>query len=243
MPTNSKLWQRIAAFDIDSSGDEIPFSVRLARANDWSRDKARGAIEEYKKFLYLLSVTSSRLDPSEVVDRVWQLHLVDTRSYWTDLCEGVLGQPIHHEPIGRARAYHVLDPYAETRSSYEIEFECVPPAEFWPLVSEHCVAAPTLQETDPKSCWIVPESSGLGSILWSVAIALFGVLASRAVLAADDLAGTAGGSALTPVLVLAGAVALAWLIARGLRRTQRNDAGKRSSSGVGGPRGYWGCQG
>lgn len=178
MPTNSKLWQRIQAFDIDSSGDEFPFSARLARANGWPRDKARGAIEEYKRFLYLLCVGSSRLAPSEVVDRVWQLHLVDTRSYWTDFCEGVLGRPIHHESIGGARGYHVLDHYADTRSSYEDEFECTPPAEFWPLVSEHFTAAPKLQETGPKSCWIVPESSGLGSILWSVAAALLAVLAN-----------------------------------------------------------------
>jgi hypothetical protein len=218
MLTNSKLWQRIEAFDIDGSGDGFPLSARLARANGWPRDKTRRAIEEYKKFLYLLCVTSSRLAPSTIVDQVWQLHCVDTRSYEADFCEGVLGRPIHDESIGGARAYHVLDHYADTRSSYEYEFECPPPAEFWPLVSELFVAAPKLQEIDPKSCWIVPESSGLGSILWSVAVALLTVLASRDVLATEDRAGAAGGGSLTPMLVLAGAVALAWLIARCPRR-------------------------
>lgn len=178
MPTNSKLWQRIQAFDIDSPGDELPFSARLARGNDWSRDKAGRAIEEYKKFVYLLCVTSLRLSPSEVVDRVWQLHRVDTRSYGAAFCEGVLGQPIHHESVDRARAYHVLDHYADTRSLYADEFECAPPAEFWPLVSEHFASAPRLHDADRESCWIVPASSGLGSILWSVAAALLAVFAN-----------------------------------------------------------------
>ena len=181
MPTNSKLWQRIQTFDIDSAGDVFPFSARLAREYGWPRETSRRAIEEYKKFLYLLCVTSSRLAPSAIVDQVWQLHLVDTRSYWTDFCEGVLGRPIHHESIDAARAYHILDHYADTRSSYEDEFECTPPAEFWPLVSEHFTAASRLPETEPKSSWIAPESSGLGSILWSVAAALVAVLANTGV--------------------------------------------------------------
>ena len=181
MPTNSKLWQRIEAFEIDGSGDEFPLSARLARANGWPGDKTRRAIEEYKRFLYLLGVTTSRLAPSTIMDQVWQLHRVDTRSYEADFWEGVLGGPIHDESIGGAGAYHVLDHYADTRSSYEYEFECTPPAEFWPLVSEHFAAAPKLQETGPKSCWIAPASSGLGSILWSVAAALVAVLANTGV--------------------------------------------------------------
>src|SRR5262245_60195524 len=168
MPTNSKLWQRIADFEIDNSGHEVPLSARLARANGWSPEKSRAAIEEYKKFIYLVCVAPSPLTPSEVVDQVWHLHLVDTRSYWTDLCEGVLGRPIHPEPItgGTGRTYHILDHYADARSLYASEFECSPPAEFWPPVSERFAAAPRGEAADRNSRRVFPAQSGYGSILW-----------------------------------------------------------------------------
>ena len=63
MPSNSDLWQRVQAFAIDSAGTEFPFSARLARENGWSRNKAGAAIEEYKKFIYLICVESVAADP------------------------------------------------------------------------------------------------------------------------------------------------------------------------------------
>lgn len=246
MPSNNDLWQRIQGFDLDISGDEYPFSARLGRENGWSHEQTMAAIEEYKKFIYLICVSPSPLTPSEVVDQVWHQHLLYTRSYWTGLCEGVLGRPIHHEPTkgGEAQASHFLDRYADTHSSYEHEFKCTPPAEFWPPVSENFAPAPRPQETDRRSRRTAPQARGVGNILWSVGAALFAVLASRGVLAAKDRSGAAGGSSLMPMLVLAGAVAPAWLTARGLCRTQRGNAGKHSSvDRRGGSGGYWGCEG
>jgi hypothetical protein len=177
MPTNSTLWQRIASFDLDGPGDGTSFSARLARENGWSPAQARAAVEEYKRFLYLVCVADSRLAPSAAVDKVWQLHLADTRSYWTELCDGTLGRPIHHDLADGPRAYHLLDAYAETRALYASEFECDPPAELWPLVSERFAMAPSRLEPDPTGCWIAPQASGLGSILWSAAAALLAVTA------------------------------------------------------------------
>src|SRR5262245_4644050 len=130
MLTNSKLWERIGGFEIDNSGAESPFSARLAREQGWSPERTQAAIDEYKRFIYLTCIAASPLTPSEVVDQVWHFHLLYTRSYWTDLCEGVLGRPLHHEPSkgGGAPAYHFLDLYANTRSLYESEFDCTPPA-------------------------------------------------------------------------------------------------------------------
>ncbi len=39
MPSNSDLWQRIQDFQIDSPGDEYPFSARLARETHWSPEE------------------------------------------------------------------------------------------------------------------------------------------------------------------------------------------------------------
>jgi hypothetical protein len=249
MPTNSKLWQRIEAFDIDRHGDEISFSARLVRANGCSPAKARAAIEEYKRFVYLICVADSPLAPSEIVDQVWQLHLADTRSTWADFCEGVLGRPIHNEPTEGegARTYHLLDRYAATRSLYLEEFACEPPAEFWPPVSERFAAAPSRQEIARNSGWIAPALSGYGSILWCIGAALLVVTASCDDLAAAAQPATASSGSLGPMLVIAAVVALARLVVRGLRRTPPEDAGKgRSAGGYGrgnSGAGYWGCEG
>ncbi|MCI0431387.1 MAG: hypothetical protein L0210_12725 [Rhodospirillales bacterium] len=244
MPSNSNLWQRIQGFEIDNPNDELPFSSRLARENCWSHEKARDAIEQYKKFIYLVCVAASRLTPSEVVRQVWRLHLVDTRSYWTEFCEGVLGRPIHHEPTegGGACAYR----YAETRSLYADEFACQPPAEFWPRASERFAAAPSRQEIVRNSGWIAPAPSGYGSILWCAGATLLAVMASGEGAAAAVQPATASNSSLGPMLVLAGVVTLVALIARGLRRIPRGDAGKERSAGGyrrGDSGGYWGCEG
>lgn len=226
MLTDSTLWQRIEGFDIDDPADEFPFSTRLARANGWSDEKARAAVGEYKRFIYLICVATSPLIPSEVVDQVWRLHLVDTQSYWTALCEGVLGRAVHHGPSkgGRVATYHVLDPYAEARTLYADEFDDAPPAEFWPLVSERFVTARDSRDAEGSDGWIVPQLSGFGSILWCAAAALLAVMTSAAdVVAADDAEAVRNGS-LAPMLTFAGTFLLAWLAMRGFRRSQTRGA-------------------
>jgi len=215
MPSNSELWQRIEGFEIDDTNEELPFSSRLARENGWSHEKARNAIGEYKKFIYLVCVSASPLMPPEVVDQVWHLHRADTRSYWNEFCEHVVGRPIRHEPTegGGARSYHILDQYAEARSLYEGEFECKPPAEFWPPVSERFPTAPSRQGMVGTSGWIVPKPSGYGSILWCVGVSLFAIITSGEDLAAAVQPDTASRSSFGPMLVLVGVVALARLIA------------------------------
>jgi hypothetical protein len=256
--SNSDLWQRIQGFEIDNPNDELPFTSRLACEYGWSHEKARDAIGEYKKFIYLICVSASPLTPSEVVDQVWHCHVLDTRSYWTGLCEGVLGRPIHHDPTegGGARTYHVLDQYAETRSVYESEFGRTPPAEFWPFVTERFAATPVRQETARTSGWIAPKPSGYGSILWCSSAALLALSVSSEDVAAAVQPDTLSSSSPGPMLVLAGvvglmlvltgAVGLSRLIGRGLRRTPEGadrdrSAGARRRGYSGDP--YWGCSG
>ena len=127
------LWPKIRDFTFDAD-DELPFSARLARENGWSPEKTSLAIEEYRRFLYLVCVSPSPVTPSEVVDQVWHLHLLYTRSYWLMLCGVVLGRQIHHEPTrGGAREREKFHrQYHDTLELYRAEYGSEPPARAWP---------------------------------------------------------------------------------------------------------------
>jgi hypothetical protein len=230
MPANSDLWQRIQVFEIDASGAAYPFSARLARENRWPAAEALGAIEEYRKFLYLVCVSPSPLTPSEVVDRVWHLHLLYTRSYWKDLCEGVLGRPLHHEPTkgGREQNLRFGEQYARTCALYEAEFGCSPPAEFWPAVSERFAAGPSLRWVDLRRYWVVRKPIGFGSILWSAAVASLVLLSSCADISSEDSSATGSGSSLWPFLLFVGVLAIAKYASDELDKRRRDNAGERS---------------
>ena len=91
----SALWQRLLAFDFDQEGP-YPFSKRLAKEERWPYEYALHVIEEYRKFLFLATVSEQHLLPVDDVRRAWRLHLIYTVSYWKDLCENVLGKRIAH---------------------------------------------------------------------------------------------------------------------------------------------------
>jgi hypothetical protein len=249
MPTNSKLWQRIEAFDIDRHGDENSFSARLAGANGWSPVKAGAAIEEYKKFIYLVCAVDSPLAPRRSSTKFGSC------ISWT------------HGPPGPTReASSAADPQRADRRRPGAD---VPPAgplcgdalalhggvrlrapaEFWPPVSERFAAATSRQEIVRNSGWIAPAPSGYGSILWCIGAALLAVTASYENLAAAVQPATASSGSLGPMLVAAAVVALARLVVRGLRRTPPDDADKGRSAGgygrgdSGGGGSYWGCEG
>ncbi|MBK9201074.1 MAG: hypothetical protein IPL73_01245 [Candidatus Obscuribacter sp.] len=92
------LWARVEAFEIDEPGAPAPFSVRLAREQNWTIELAREAVEEYKRFMFLAVAAGHPVTPSATVDEVWHLHLIYTRSYWEDFCVKVLDRIIHHDP-------------------------------------------------------------------------------------------------------------------------------------------------
>jgi hypothetical protein len=110
------LWCALRDFAFDAPDAELSFSLRLARDSSWPRSFARRVIEEYRRFLYLVQVAGHPCTPSEEVDQAWHLHLVYTRSYWDDLCDAVLGFPLHHGPTegGAVEGARYHDQYART---------------------------------------------------------------------------------------------------------------------------------
>ncbi|HIK38587.1 MAG: TIGR04222 domain-containing membrane protein [Geminocystis sp.] len=123
-----KLYQKIQEFSFD-----ISFRKRLARENNWSEEFTELAIAEYKKFAFLAVAANHPVSPSEVIDKVWHLHLIYTHSYWQDFCPKFLGKPLHHIPskggVSERKKHQKM--YRETLASYERFFGECPPAAVW----------------------------------------------------------------------------------------------------------------
>jgi len=130
-----QLYRRICAYELDDPSHEIGFLAHLMRANGWSRPFALGAIEEYRKFVFLALVADHPVTPTDQVDQVWHLHLLFSDAYWNDFCPRVLGRPLHHHPAkgGQAERDRFHEQYRATIRSYRQHFG-EPPADLWPPV-------------------------------------------------------------------------------------------------------------
>ena len=127
------LLAKLQSFPLDEPGASRPFSARLRKENGWNEDFTRRAINEYRRFLVLAAIAGHRVSPSKVVDEVWHLHLLYTRSYWDELCGKVLGFPLHHEPSrGPTDGTSLAADYMRTLSSYNRLFGELPPPDLWP---------------------------------------------------------------------------------------------------------------
>lgn len=128
-----ELYNNLLDFDIDDPEAKLSFSMRLAREQDWDMTYTLRAIEEYKRFMYLIVGCKQTCSPSVIVDEVWHLHLIYTRSYWEDFCEKVLKTKVHHHPTtgGSNELNKHVDLYAKTLELYQEVFHEVPPPDIW----------------------------------------------------------------------------------------------------------------
>jgi hypothetical protein len=173
------LWQRIVGHELDDPRAACPFTLRLAKENNWPPGFTQRALEEYRRFVFLAMVAGHPVSPSDAVDQVWHLHLLYTQDYWDEFCGKVLQQPFHHGPSrgGADESAKFTDWYAQTLASYR-RFFGEPPAEVWPKVPSH----PAAVRVDPATHWIVRKPSRL----W----------ARRAAVSANDSAEPAAPTAL-----------------------------------------------
>ncbi len=127
-------WKKIKNFEIDDDDISLSFTDRLARENGWTIEYCIRCIEEYKKFIYLMTITSHPLTPSDQIDQVWHLHLLYTQSYWIDFCEKTIGKKIHHGPTkgGENEKNKFTDWYEKTKELYQNIFENKIPIDIWP---------------------------------------------------------------------------------------------------------------
>lgn len=162
------LWQRLLAHPFES-GDALDFTARLMREQGWTRDFARRAIDEYRRFCFLSVVSQHSLTPSEAVDEVWHLHLIYTQDYWEAFCPHVLGRPFHHGPTrgGRQEQARFHAQYADSLAFYEHYFGQAP-TDIWPDARERFASSARWRRIDTRKAFVVPKPA-LRSIAASAA--------------------------------------------------------------------------
>jgi hypothetical protein len=158
MTTSEKeLWLRIEDFEIDDLESTFSFSDRLARENDWSLEYSLRAILEYKKFIFLVCISSHSLTPSDEIDQVWHLHLLYTQSYWIDLCENILNRQIHHDPTrGQEEQGKFKNQYQFTLDFYSDKFDKKPPKDIWPKSSKRFESI-RFSRVNRHKYWLLPK--------------------------------------------------------------------------------------
>jgi hypothetical protein len=162
--TDQKLYRELMALRLDDG-----FVPRLLRESGWSITTCHRVIEEYKRFLFLHRTATHRVVPSKMVDRVWHLHLLYTRSYWDELCGGILQAPLHHHPGNNLVDQHdyFWKNYEATLKSYELIFHHSPPSDIWispelqftPRVPATTSATTSATIDSTTTYWQIPKPS------------------------------------------------------------------------------------
>jgi hypothetical protein len=191
------LWLSLRSFPLDDPSHAVPFSVRLRREQGWTREFASRVLAEYRRFLFLTATSEDLAVPSEAVDQAWHLHMLDTRSYWEELCGRVAGRPIHHTPSrgGRAEDARHLGAYEATLRRYRETFAEAPPADVWPSPDERF--AGRYRRVDTREAWIVRKSFARDG---GVAAAATAVLAGCASAASSAVTGVVMASLLAVIV-------------------------------------------
>lgn len=127
------LLDRVAAVFGSTDASTHAFSNKLARKLGWTQPFARGAIEEYRKFVYLGVTAEFSVTPPRVIDQVWHEHLLFSKAY-REFCRDVLQQDFDHHPElvpSDEQVAQYQRQYDDTLALYETEFNVAPPAAFW----------------------------------------------------------------------------------------------------------------
>lgn len=156
---HSLLWDKIDSLAIGPPDASLSFARRLARENAWSRSYAQEVVAEYKRFLYLAAISKHELTPSDQVDQAWHLHLSYTKSYWKDLCEGVLGFALHHNPTagGDTEQHRFRQQYLTTLDFYAEVFGERAPRKIWPAPDQRFEAVEDFVRVNRSTAWVVTK--------------------------------------------------------------------------------------
>lgn len=124
--------------DPRTTGDGLPSAIRnldlekikwKLRAEDpefWASERLELGEREYRRFLALKFAYPRReLVPSEMMDKFWHQHILDTRTYAWD-CERIFGRMLHHQPHygpdGPGDAAEMTASFEETKELYHQTF-------------------------------------------------------------------------------------------------------------------------
>lgn len=160
---HAELLQRLKHFNLDAADSAFPFSLRLAKENQWSPAYTTRVIEEYKRFAFLAVAAGHPVSPSEDVDQAWHLHLIYSQSYWREFCPEVLKQPFHHQPTKGGAGEHAKfqDWYAQTLASYNRFFGENPPRDIWPSPEARETMRQHFVRVDREQYWLIRKPQWL----------------------------------------------------------------------------------
>ena len=150
------LWEVLSRFSFNSIDAAFSFTDRLKRENNWSYKYTLQAVEEYRKFIFLICISTGPLTPSDQIDQVWHLHLIYTQSYWNSMCRDVLNRDIHHGPTkgGTAEKQKYANCYQNTLDLYKKIFGYEPPEQFWPPAAKRFTSL-EFRRVEMKQHWVI----------------------------------------------------------------------------------------
>lgn len=127
------LWDQIRSRFGHTNPSLRAFAGKIARKHGWTLPFALQAIQEYKKFVYLGTVSDFQVTPSKVIDTVWHEHILFSKAY-RDFCHEVVKEDFDHHPelvpmedqTGRFSAQ-----YLDTLALYQSEFNSPAPQPIW----------------------------------------------------------------------------------------------------------------
>ena len=109
--------------------DLTPIKFKATRKEDgygWSAERANQVEIAYKRYLILhAKYPEMTLAPDQDVDRLWHMHILDTRKYAAD-CQATFGHFLHHFPYlglrGEDDAKALDDAFRKQKELYAKEF-------------------------------------------------------------------------------------------------------------------------
>ncbi len=109
--------------------------------------------------IYLACITEKAVTPSDEIDKVWHLHLTDTKRYWNNFCNKTLERELHHNPTegGTHELKKFEEGYARTKALYEEEFDSPPPRDIWPPTDERFSRPSHMKRIDTSENFIIKK--------------------------------------------------------------------------------------
>ena len=127
---NQELYNYLKKFIILGDNNQR-FIEALSSEYAWTEGFSRKVYEEYLKFIYLTTISSSPLTPSVQIDKVWKFHLGYSESYWHKLCENILKKPLHRHFTSDFNKGVEKDFFQDAQRLYLQEFKEEPPLLIW----------------------------------------------------------------------------------------------------------------
>ena len=91
-----------------------------SRYNSWTPEFGEQVKVEYERFLELRAA-NSKLSPSDTIDKLWHVHILDTKSY-IRYCMGKFNKYIHHDPADSVDQMARRIRLADTKAAYSMRF-------------------------------------------------------------------------------------------------------------------------